>query len=181
MKAVRLVIAGKPATKNCKHCGVEQSLSDYSPARESKDGHKHTCKACNRLARRHYYAEHTEAQRESGRRYYRRRVQQEGASFRAAAAASARRYYRQNTEAVEARKRDRMAAEPDKTRARRLLRTAVLNGSIREPERCEACEGIGRVEAHHADYSKPLEVAWLCVRCHRQAHSRYGAGWDVAP
>lgn len=32
------------------------------------------------------------------------------------------------------------------------------------------CGEIG--EAHHADYSKPLEVTWLCARHHKQKHGR---------
>jgi hypothetical protein len=27
-----------------------------------------------------------------------------------------------------------------------------------------------RLEAHHTDYSRPLEVEWLCVSCHRNHH-----------
>lgn len=36
---------------------------------------------------------------------------------------------------------------------------------------CEKC-GIVKVEAHHADYSKPLEVNWLCRSCHRTEHAK---------
>ena len=37
----------------------------------------------------------------------------------------------------------------------------------------KACEGCGYalpVAAHHPDYTKPLDVEWLCVDCHAGRH-----------
>ena len=34
---------------------------------------------------------------------------------------------------------------------------------------CEKCGKI-KVEAHHEDYYKPLEVKWLCVKHHAERH-----------
>ena len=34
---------------------------------------------------------------------------------------------------------------------------------------CEVC-GNPNTQAHHDDYSKPLEVRWLCVKHHREFH-----------
>lgn len=36
------------------------------------------------------------------------------------------------------------------------------------PRPC-AC-GCQEVEMHHSDYSKPLEVEWMCRRCHIDHH-----------
>lgn len=34
------------------------------------------------------------------------------------------------------------------------------------PEPCLSCGSTVKVEMHHRDYDKPLEVMWLCRRCH---------------
>ena len=34
---------------------------------------------------------------------------------------------------------------------------------------CERC-GDAKTQAHHEDYAKPLDVNWLCCRCHGARH-----------
>lgn len=54
---------------------------------------------------------------------------------------------------------------------RRAVRGAVQRGELSRPLRCENCKKIAdRLEAHHVDYDKPLEVQWLCRRCHAGEH-----------
>ncbi len=49
----------------------------------------------------------------------------------------------------------------------RIVRTALRKGTIVKPELCSRCGNKAkRLEAHHHDYSKPLEVEWLCTPCH---------------
>ena len=51
---------------------------------------------------------------------------------------------------------------------------AIRDGSlIRQP--CERC-GHPKTDGHHEDYSKPLDVIWLCRRCHLQHHRKYIGG-----
>ena len=57
---------------------------------------------------------------------------------------------------------------PEKILARRLVREAIKRGDIvRKP--CVKC-GEKKAQAHHDDYSKPLEVRWLCSLCHTKHH-----------
>jgi branched-chain amino acid transport system permease protein len=55
---------------------------------------------------------------------------------------------------------------PEKYRARGLVATAILKGSIIP----ELCFCGAKAQAHHEDYSKPLEVQWLCTTHHNELH-----------
>lgn len=52
--------------------------------------------------------------------------------------------------------------------ASQKLRSAVRYGKIvRQP--CEVCQ-TPKAQGHHTDYSKPLDVKWLCPKHHREEH-----------
>ena len=55
-----------------------------------------------------------------------------------------------------------------KPQARRILRGALRNGKI-TPKPCEVC-GELQTQGHHTDYSKPLDVQWLCRKHHAVVH-----------
>ena len=59
-----------------------------------------------------------------------------------------------------------IARHPEKQAARLLLNGSVRRGDITRPDRCSRCGDVKRVEGHHRDYSRPLEVEWLCRPCH---------------
>lgn len=55
-----------------------------------------------------------------------------------------------------------------KAKARGLIGKAVLRGKIIKLNYCAAClKEKDILHGHHEDYSKPLEVIWLCPSCHR--------------
>lgn len=59
---------------------------------------------------------------------------------------------------------------PERKRSHTKLRRAVLAGVVVKVVACQRCGAVPkRIEAHHADYSKPLDVEWLCKPCHAQA------------
>jgi hypothetical protein len=57
-----------------------------------------------------------------------------------------------------------------KKKARKQVYVEVRAGRIIK-QSCEECR-IKKTEAHHDDYSKPLEVRWLCKRHHVAAHKK---------
>lgn len=63
---------------------------------------------------------------------------------------------------------------PEKATAHRLVLMAVKIGTlVREP--CSVCGNL-KSQAHHEDYSKPLEVKWLCQKHHSEIHSNKRLG-----
>ena len=60
------------------------------------------------------------------------------------------------------------ANHPHECYAHNQINNAIKLGKlIRKP--CEVC-GTEPTDAHHDDYNKPLEVRWLCKRCHVEWH-----------
>jgi hypothetical protein len=55
----------------------------------------------------------------------------------------------------------------DYNSAHSTVTVAKKKGTLIE-QPCEVCGSKVRVEAHHEDYSKPLDVRWLCNRHHRR-------------
>ena len=65
------------------------------------------------------------------------------------------------------------AAHPDRILAIRKVRIAIRQGKLVRPEVCPDCGVKGKIEAHHPDYSRPLEVKWQCNKCHNLSHGRH--------
>ena len=151
--ASRLDVLPVKPSKACRSCDIVKPLASFSPHRLAKDGHRHDCKACAKAERAKRAAIPTKAQREADRT-------RRAAPHRIAA----------NRQAV----RRWTERNPAARRARRILRTAIAAGLIGVPKRCQArdCKHTGRLQAHHHDHHQPLQVAWVCARCHRRGHAR---------
>lgn len=56
-------------------------------------------------------------------------------------------------------------------RARNAVGTALLEKRIERPLDCSRCaaHAPGRIAAIHADYTKPLQIEWVCLSCARYA------------
>ena len=57
---------------------------------------------------------------------------------------------------------------PEKHKARDAVKKAKKTGKL-IPDNCYIC-GETNVHAHHDDYSKPLDVKWMCAQCHHKHH-----------
>lgn len=151
--------AGGRVVKSCKSCGTVKPLSDFYANRLMRDGHENTCKACFCARQKRWKAENADRVRELNRQ---RNQSPEGRAYQKAWINSEKGKASHAKTTARWRKNNRA-----KSSAHSLLNKAIIRGEVtRRP--CEQC-GAAKVDAHHDDYSKPLEVRWLC-RKHHIAH-----------
>jgi hypothetical protein len=65
---------------------------------------------------------------------------------------------------------------PEARAAHVILGNAVKGGRLEKPTYCSRCGVKPKrrdMHAHHEDYAKPLDVIWLCVKCHNSKHNRW--------
>lgn len=136
-------------SQQCYHCLIAKPLDEFHKHPQMPNGHRGKCKECkNQEARVRY-----KAQRDYERlRSFKYRQTEKG---KARQLVNAKRHNSQH---------------PEKYKARYRLRNAVRNGWLKKKP-CETC-GDPKAEAHHDDYSKPLNVRWLCLKHHREHHGR---------
>lgn len=75
---------------------------------------------------------------------------------------------------VLARERSRARAKNGtlEARVRALVHRAISLRLLAVADACARCGLAGGVNAHHKDYTKPLEVEWLCTGCHGVEHRK---------
>lgn len=70
---------------------------------------------------------------------------------------------------------------PEQHKAHCIATYAIKTGKIQRPEACMRCgivpprtrDGRSGLHAHHEDYSKPLDVEFLCHGCHGKEGRKY--------
>ena len=133
--------------KTCFKCGAEKPSSAFYAHPQMADGLLGKCKECTKSDSMSRYREKT---------------------------AMIIAYEKRRTATLE-RKTKRKAyyakRDPVKTRANTALNRAVRQGRITKKP-CEVCGTTTGIEGHHEDYSKPLDVRWLCRKHHKEAHGK---------
>lgn len=121
--------------------------------------------------------ENRERKRQKDKRYYERhkedilrRTEKYQAEHPEQRKETNKRYYRNHKDSESARQKKYIKNNREKYRAHRAVQSAVLKGVLdRQP--CSVC-GEAKAEAHHDNYNKPLEVRWLCHKCHMLWHAQ---------
>jgi len=136
----------------CNKCKEFKLFEELVRNKTSKFGHKLICKICDSGCSRTYRIENAEA-----------------VSIRVKKYSQTERGRQRRNEAT--RKSVKKLVEA--SRARSAVRYALKTGKLVRPDQCVRC-GIKakRIEGHHEDYAKKLDVLWLCNTCHHIAHNR---------
>ena len=138
--------------KTCCQCGEEKELTSFYKHKAMGDGHLGKCKDCAKSDVRQHRRDN-----DSVREYDRRRYKEQP-HRKINGAANAKRWAEKN---------------PIKYKAQNAVSNAVRDGRLKKMP-CEECGTTEHVHGHHDDYSKPLDVRWLCALHHHRHHELLG-------
>ena len=134
-------------TKKCFKCKRLKPIYHFYKHPQTADGYLGKCKCCTKkdasivyFSNKEYYQNYEKERNQRSERKMARKIYQQ-------------------------RRREKCKG---KYRANQKVSNAVRDGRIiKQP--CEIC-GDQKVEAHHKDYRKYLDVQWLCFKHHRELH-----------
>ena len=135
--------------KSCKTCGSVKPLSEFYAHDRMADGYLSFCKECVKARVKKHRRDH-----DSVREYDRARYQNDPT--------------RKRRTAERAKKWNEK--HPDRYKAHYAVSNAIRDKRMQRMP-CEVC-GNPKSHAHHEDYSKPLDVKWLCAVHHQRHHHR---------
>lgn len=138
--------------KQCSTCKDCKPETDFYADKRRPDGMKSQCKKCHCITS--VLSRDGDAHRDYNRNWMRRSK------------------YASRADVKERElKRSRVRGKSIEARARHLANVAVRLGFLERPATCPICgeQGMG-IHAHHDDYSRPLDVRWMCTECHGKEH-----------
>ncbi len=134
--------------KHCGSCNETKPFSEFTKNPARKDGYHNQCKPCRsaeqKRRRAKYRVEYAEMEYQRNQTPHRKEQLKEAGKRR----------------------------NPKQVMAVRLVNNAVRSGLLIKPDKCSMCHDKCRVQGHHHDYDKPLDVIWVCIQCHGELHGR---------
>lgn len=134
-------------TKTCRRCNCEKSIADFYKHSKMLDGHLNICKTCVKNRVKTHRRENDSVRDYDRWRYHNQPHRKQGVFLKT-------KKYRANN--------------PEKYKAHTMVNNAIRDRRLTKKP-CEVC-GNEKSHAHHDDYSKPLDVKWLCAMHHQRLH-----------
>jgi len=139
----------------CSDCGAEKPLDDFPAHSESAEGRRRQCRSCYRARRRMLLDANPTRKQQTLSRV---KAWHEAHPDRV-------RVHRQKWQ-------DANRVWNEKLSSQHKVKYAKRTGKL-VAQPCEVCGSKG--QAHHDDYTKPLDVRWLCSRHHKLHHLEMNA------
>ncbi len=128
-------------SKTCFKCGTEKPLDEFYKHKAMADGYLGKCKSCAKSDVAANRQENIETHRAKDRARGFRGSMEYAAKYK--------------------------AQSPERRAAQVAVGNAIRDGRIKKLP----CFECGKpAEAHHPDYSRPLDVIWLCSVHHKEVH-----------
>ena len=136
-------------SKTCFKCLKSLPRSQFYKHPKMGDGLLGKCKECTRtdarLNRRNHLEFYREYDKDRAKQAHRKKL---------------------NASKIKARRRVGDGFGAAHSSVSRAIKSGVL---VKQP--CQMCGSKNFIHAHHDDYSKPLEVMWLCAEHHKARHA----------
>lgn len=153
--------------KVCSKCKIQKDENCFWKRNNRKSGVNSECKDCAKIRRTKKYQEFNEEFRLKRKKYYYEN-QEKLCKAQIDSQKGNQRYRKyQNKYSIEKRKNN----DP-KFLARSIVSLALRGKMITRPIMCSKCNVDCKPEGHHEDYSKPLDIIWLCTKCHKELHKQ---------
>lgn len=185
--------------RKCYKCEETKDLSEFHNDRTQAGGKSYECKKCKSEIRKQKRKENPEKYREACRRSTERNYETIRASQKKHKLENRDKILKRRREQRELRRDEinkreyeRRKNDPDhllkerirqkkwrdknkdvltpKRKAHQLVMFAIKLGVLKKGVECFKCGSKKRIEGHHENYDKPLDVVWLCNACHQRHH-----------
>ncbi len=148
--------------KVCRTCSAEKPLTEFYKHSGMADGHLNKCNLCVKARIKKYRELNFEKiqAHDKLRNTEPHRVK-------------ARKEYLQTEAGRLSRKKSIDAYHkryPMTYAAHVITGNAIRDGKLFQASNCSVCDSTEKIEGHHDDYTKPLEIRWLCKKCHKEWH-----------
>ena len=142
--------------KQCFKCKRHLELFEFYKHSMMADGHLNKCKSCTK-------------QDSENRRKYKEQDINWVLSERKRHREKSRKYRSDGKNVNKSNLQNKKWCEenPEKRKAHNAVKNALRSGKM---HRHPCCICGNKAQAHHEDYSKPLDVIWLCSRHHADRH-----------
>ena len=147
-------------THTCKVCGVTSDAAEFYKGVNTR------CKECHKQKVRENRREKADYYRTYDAHRYRTdpKVKSRHRRYQATEAGKA---------SIRASREKWLLENAGKRAAHVILNNAVRDGRVLKPDTCQTCGAPGcTIHGHHQDYTKPLDVKWVCSLCHVAIHRK---------